>query len=686
MSLDYERKKYEVLKDMVERYKKELLEDREYALAMPIETEDGFNIERETMLNDIDDKMLILKRHSKEPYFAKLVFNDLEDGTEFNGYIGRLSIGDISTPTDDKIVDWRAPISDLYYNGRLGKTEYSAHGKRFGVDLKLKRQIDIKDDKVNSIYDFEDAVSNDEFLKPYLTQSADNRLKSIVATIQEEQNSIIRLPLFQNCVVQGVAGSGKTTVALHRISYLMYNYKKSVKPEEFLIISPNEIFTSYISSILVDLDADRANSFPVNKIFESLIDTNFKILPKHSQYTTLIKQKISPDYLSYKNGITFKNLIDRYLEDYKKTVFHKPLVIDGITALDADTVYSYFRDPISTNLEDYLNKSCHKFALALCYDEKLKSKAFSNINASDKDLQKKLQAKRKVESNNIGFLKKNFNVKINPIKMYTDFISNLAKYTDYEHCDTLIKETKKNLKNKVLAYDDLAPLLYIISLIQETPYYFSIKNIFIDEAQDLSYLMFVALRKVFKNATFAIFGDIAQGIYGYQSIVRWDDILGVLGDTKMLYLNRSYRTSIEIMEDANKTLLMLNEKPANNVVRHGEEVKYIYSNSVEDIAKILEENRTSYAHTAIICKDDTELNKAAERLASLNLTVIDESNINYESHSNLLLTIQTAKGLEFDAVIIYNGNNFDPTPIDYKLLYVAKTRALHKLTICHDSK
>ena len=686
MSLDYEKKKYEVLKEMVEHYKQELLEDREYALAMPIETEDGFNIERETMLNDIDDKMLILKRHAKEPYFAKLVFQDIEDNAEFNGYIGRLSIGDISTPTDDKIVDWRAPISDLYYNGRLGNTSYQAHGHDFQVDLKLKRQIDIKDDKVNSIYDFEDAVSSDEFLKPYLTQSADNRLKSIVATIQEEQNNIIRLPLYQNCVVQGVAGSGKTTVALHRISYLMYNYKKSVKPEEFLIISPNEIFTSYISNILVDLDADKANSFPLNKVFESLIDTNYKILPKHSQYNKLKNQNISTKYLAFKNGETFKKLIDTFLLDYKKNIFYKPLVIDGIETLDKDTVYSFFKDPITTNLEDYLNKSCHKFALALCYDEKLKSKAFGNINISNKDLQKKLLAKRKVESNNIGFIKKNFNIKLNPIKVYIDFINALDRYTTYPELNTLKKETLKNVKAGILAYDDLAPLLYIISNLQDTPYYYSIKNIFIDEAQDLSKLMFVALRKVFRNATFAIFGDIAQGIYGYQSIEKWEDILDDIGNTKMLYLNRSYRTSIEIMEDANKTLLALGERAANNVVRHGEVVDYINTNSIDTIQKILDENKEKYTHTAIICKDEDELKHATNNLSKLNLTVIDETNINYENNANLLLTVQTAKGLEFDSVIIYNHNSFADSVIDKKLLYVAKTRALHKLTICHDSK
>ena len=682
MSLDYEKKKYAVLKEMVERYKEELLQDREYALQMPIETEDGFNIERENMLNDIDDKMMILKRHVKEPYFAKLIFTDNEDGTEFRGYIGRLSIGDISNKTDEKIVDWRAPISDLYYNGRLGDTEYTAHGKKFAVNMSLKRQIDIKEDEVRSIYDFEDAVSNDDFLKPYLTQSADNRLKSIVATIQEEQNAIIRLPLYQNCVVQGVAGSGKTTVALHRISYLMYNYKKSIKPEEFLIISPNEIFTSYISSILVDLDADKANSYPLNKIFESMLPTNYKILQKHTQYANLIKNNIDTDYLSYKNGMEFKNILDKFIDDYKKTIFYKPLIVDGMEVLDKDTAYSYFSEKINTNLEDFTLKACKKLTLALTYEDRIKKVAFANINATDLPLQKKLSAKRKVESNNIGYIKKNYNLKVNIVKLYTDLITNLEKYSNYSKIETLKKETLKNLKKSVIAYDDLAPILYLISNLIDTPYYYSIKNIFIDEAQDMSTLMYVGLRKLFRNATFAIFGDIAQGIYGYQSITRWDDILNIIGDTKMLYLNRSYRTSIEIMEDANKTLTKLNEKPANNVVRHGEPVEYISSNSVSTIKDILDKNANTYTHTAIICKNDSELEKASKALSTLNIAVLNENNISYDNNQNILLTVQTAKGLEFDAVVIYDESSYTESNLDLKLLYVAKTRALHKLSIC----
>jgi DNA helicase IV len=425
MSLEYEKKKYLVLKEMVNKYKEELLQDREHALNMPIETENGFNIERETILTDIDDKLAILKRHSQEPYFAKLVFEDKDDGESFNGYIGRLSIGEINNSDDNKIVDWRAPISDLYYNGRIGHSSYTANGNNFNVDLKLKRQIDIKNDQVNSIYDFEESISSDEFLKPYLTQSADNRLKNIVATIQEEQNKIIRLPVFKNCIVQGVAGSGKTTVALHRLSYLMYNFKKTIRPEEFLIISPNDIFMSYISSILVDLDADKSNSFSFNTLIKNIIGSDFTILSKHHQYDILTKHKVSVDYLKYKNSPEFATLINQYVQEYINNIFSKPLKIMGQEILEGKEIQSFFKIETNQPIETIIKHGFQKLGLSLQYNQGLQKQISDKLDKEGCELIKKFQIMKKIESGNYSYLKNAYKPTFNIIKMYSDFISNI---------------------------------------------------------------------------------------------------------------------------------------------------------------------------------------------------------------------------------------------------------------------
>lgn len=684
MSLDYEKKKFKVLKEMVDNYWQELQQDRQRALDMPIETDNGFNVEREALIEDIDEKLEILRRHAKQPYFAKLIFKDLDDGKEFNGYIGRLSIGDISTPDDTKVVDWRAPISDLYYNGRLGNSSYMAHGNSYSVDLKLKRQIDIKDGEVKSIFDFEETTSTDEFLKPFLTESADNRLKNIVATIQQEQNNIIRLPVFTNCIVQGVAGSGKTTVALHRLSYLMYNFKKSIRPEEFLIISPNEIFMSYISSTLVDLDADKSNSFSINKLIENIIGTDYKILPKHKHFVELSNDGIATDFLKFKNKKSFANIIDKFIEEYKLKTICADIYIKGVKVLESKDIYKYFGNPGDLPLEMVAVHGKKKLNLALDYDENLRKKAIRNIETSEQDFITKINMKKDIGVGINKYIKKITNKTVNILKLYQEFISNIENFTDYSDVEILKKSTLNNLRKKILAYDDLAPVLYLYTRIFELQYYNSLKCVFIDEAQDLSELMYVALKKAFPKASFSIFGDEAQGIYSYQSIDKWQDIIDIISDSKIHYLTRGYRTSIEIMEDANVTLKKLGFNSANNVVRHGEKVDRYSSNDVVQIKTLLEKLNKDYSHTAIIVKDEKEMSKAMKNLGELNLTCLDENNLNYVDYKNVILTVQTAKGLEFDSVIIYDEKSYTDTPNDLKLLYVAKTRALHKLILARD--
>lgn len=679
MSLDYEKRKAQVLKEMIASYRKELQESRLYALDMPVETDNGFNIEREQLIDDIDDKLEILRRHEHDPYFAKLIFVDCEDGEEFNGYLGRLSIGNISSKNDDKIVDWRAPIADLYYNGSLGKSTYSALGKEYEVDLQLKRQIQFKDGEVTSVYDFEDKVSNDEFLTPFLTQSANNRLKSIVSTIQEEQNKIIRQPIHKDSIVQGVAGSGKTTVALHRLSYLMYNYKKAALPEEYLILSPNEIFVSYISSILIDLDADKAKSQSLGQFFTSICGNEYHTLGKHAQYEKLKNNGINTDYLSYKTSLDFAKVIDDYIKNYERKIFYKDLIVKGVKVLDKDDVIKFFDNPYNIDTTTLSYNGSKKLARALATIPEYKKIAFDNINHGTDNITKKYQLQALVESENYGYIKNNFKVNFKILNFYKDFITKFE--SSYQDNKTLKRETLSNLKNKTLSHDDLGAILYIYSKLESFPYLSKLKCVFIDEAQDLSPIMFLALRKLFNSARFSIFGDIAQGIYAYQSISNWQEVQNIIGDCELLHLNKSYRTSIEITADANLTLAKLGTPPASNVVRHGDKVDYINNANFDTFKQQLQKLNNEYSKTAIIVKDSDELAIAEKMLQDLHLTVLDENNMLYGNSQNTLLTVQTAKGLEFDSVIIFNLNSYTDTPLDLRLLYVAKTRALHKLII-----
>lgn len=681
MSLEYEKEKYKILKKSVTDYKQELYDLRELAYKLPVETDNGFNVEREQLIDDYTEKLTILNKHFDDPYFAKLEFVDITDQEEFKGYIGRVSVGDISNPSDEKIVDWRAPIAELYYNGRVGLDAYYAFDKKYDVNLKLKRQVNIKNNQVQSIYDFEDSISSDEFLKPFLTQSADNRLKSIVATIQEEQNAIIRYPYNKNCIVQGVAGSGKTTVALHRLSYLMYNFKERIKAVEFLIISPSQIFMSYILNILYDLDAEKSNSLCIEKIFNMVVPIEYKILNKDSQYNRLQEKNISIDYLRFKSSLIYLNMLDSYIQDYKEQLFKKPLVVRGVELLPAEMVYKYFSAHEGKKIIDQIEHGIKSIIMALRYDSKVKDTAEANLNKVSLELQERFKIKRIIEEPTKASLGLFKTVKFDMLKMYEGFLNNIEKYTDYQDINILKTQSQNNLKNKTISYDDIAPIMYLSTYFYDYLYFNNIKQILIDEAQDFSIVMFTTLKRLFPHANFSVFGDIAQGIFSYQSIESWQDVLQVLGECDLMHLNKSYRSTIEITNEANNTLTNLGFMPASNVVRHGEPIVYERKTDKQTVLEQVNRLTSKYNNVAIICKNTKELEQASKDLSDLNLVIINENNLSFDNCNRVLLTVQTAKGLEFDSVIIYNHKTFSTSAFDQRLLYVAKTRALHELII-----
>ena len=244
-----------------------------------------------------------IEKAKLNPYFARI---DFESNNKDICYIGKLGVSDY----DNNIitVDWRAPISSLYYDSNVGETSYISPDGEVKGKLLLKRQYIIEDSKLISFNDV-DTVSNDELLKPYLSVSADNRLKNIVSTIQSEQNKIIREKMGKNLVIQGVAGSGKTTVALHRIAYLVYNNRDLFKPSDYMVIGPNKFFVSYISGILPDLDVNGVSEYTLEELFNKYLNENYKI----DKYLDKLKEK---DELSrFKVSLELKKEIDKYFNN-----------------------------------------------------------------------------------------------------------------------------------------------------------------------------------------------------------------------------------------------------------------------------------------------------------------------------------------------------------------------------------
>ena len=260
-------------------------------------------------VNEIYDREYFnIKKHYSSPYFAKIIYKDDKEATDDVMYIGKVGFQDKFS--NEIVVDWRAPVASLYYNSEVGRASYhSPEGVKEG-ELKLKRHTNIENCFLKDYTD-SDSMTNDELLKPYLTVSADKRLKSIVATIQREQNEIIRAPK-SNIIVQGVAGSGKTTVALHRLSYLIYQMRKFDSTSDFMIIAPNNLFLNYISQVLPELDTGNVSQLTIEELTSILVKEKFKILNKNETLRKIAEGEEAKWYLKLKTSLDYKNLLDEF--------------------------------------------------------------------------------------------------------------------------------------------------------------------------------------------------------------------------------------------------------------------------------------------------------------------------------------------------------------------------------------
>ena len=592
--------------------------------------------------NDYDEMMdekerlehkIIKTEESKEtPYFARIDFQGEKLET---CYIGKYGVSDY----DNNIItiDWRAPISTLYYDSNIGKCEYDSPSGKINGELLLKRQYQIEKQKLINYQDV-DTVSNDEILKPYLSVSADTRLKNIVSTIQAEQNKIIRYPL-RNLIIQGVAGSGKTTVALHRIAYLVYNNKDIIKSKDYMVIGPNKFFVKYISKILPDLDVNGVAEYTLEEILEKYTNEKYKInnhLDKIVEYDEISELKTS---------MKMKKIIDDYIDKIK--VYPESITVDNIEIISKKEINKII-DEINENTYKSIKQKQERIYLLL--DKYIKEKKQRTIeklienNIDNKTLQGFKKSHLKYIKNNIP--------KIKTVKEY---------YKQIQIENNIYKD---------LEIEDVPSLLYIKYRLGND-IFDNYKHIVIDEAQDYGEFMFYVMKKIFKNATFGIFGDLAQSLYSYRSIKNWDSVKRIF-NSEIEYLNKSYRTTIEIMNEANKLNQKLNLNLATPVIRHGDKVEY----TNKSIEELIEELKEKYNTIAIITNTLEEAKELHKKLKDYDL--ITPTDISYESKITILPSY-LSKGLEFDAVIILN--TFKENILDLKLLYVSMTRALHKLYI-----
>lgn len=657
-----------------------------------------FNLNSELM--QLGQYRARLEKSKDCPYFGRFDYKGKTSSEVLPIYIGRTAINHNDSPV---VYDWRSPICGLYYDCEVGPVSYNTpYGIQNG-DLLLKRQITINNGKLLNAVDT-NLVTDDELLLPYLNVNVDNRMKTIIASIQKEQNRIIRADN-NDIIVQGVAGSGKTSVALHRVAYLIYIMKDKIKSNNFLVIGPNDYFLNYISSILPDLETTPVEQKTLLNLMNDYIGTNL-VLNDYQLSNNKEKQEMQKNISIFKGSFEYRDLLDKFVERCfnGNEIIADDFKIDGKVVFQADTIRksllatngNFFNFEITSKkykrlfkenkeeIFEQLNKEYRKMYISLPMEDPTRKEYV------DKSFKLKKLVYEQGEKLLDKYLK---SINKSCLSLYVLFISKLDKEITSltnEEVKLLQKDTLMAIKKKQILFEDISALLYLNYMITNKK--IDYKNVVIDEAQDYSIFAYYVLKKILASAKFNIYGDLAQSIYSYRSINSWEEVNKEVFDNKcnLLELSKSYRTTIEITEAANNVLTSLNLKTAQPVIRHGTKVSYIDTANDSDIKfnKIIEWINFGYKTIAVICKDEDEAKNMQHELV---INGIDSKYISNKDNEYMggvfVLTASSAKGLEFDCTIIndassniYNANN----DVDMHLLYVASTRALHEQVIMYN--
>jgi len=641
-----------------------------------------------------------LKHLIPSPYFGRFDF------CSENNKLSKIYIGKSSVIHNGNFVvtDWRAPICSLYYDSEVGDVEYESPSGIIKGKINLKRQINIEDSKLIDVID-SNLVTNDDLLNKYLNVNADNKMKTIIQSIQKEQNKIIRRDINDNLIIQGVAGSGKTSVALHRIAYLIYKLEDEINSNQFLVLGPNDYFLNYISSILPELETE-----PVEQ--KTLLNLTNEYLDEKLSYADLSNKKIGQDVFekiqAYKSSLEYKNALDKFIEYYiQEGIVSNGFELEGEVIFTPDEIKEilFSISESQPNFENATQYFVNKFKLNMntIYSKLNKKYRDVYLNLPKDSLERKEAIKKSfelekfVKESGVKLLKNYFKkLQVKPVDLYKIFIASLPNYVitlSNEEIEYLQKETLLQLKKKKVSFEDIPALMHINYCL--TGKKIKYKHIVIDEAQDYGLFHFDIIKEISpKNSTFSVYGDLAQSIYSYRSIDSWENVNEEIfnNNCDILNLSKSYRTTIEITNNANKILDQINLSVANPVIRHGKDVEFIdvYNDSLYKIDKINEWVRKGYKTIAIICKTEKEAKDAYNDLIKNGIDVKYISATDEQYNGGIfVLTSASAKGLEFDAVIINDASNKNyssDSKLDMHLLYVACTRALHEQVILYNKQ
>ena len=616
---------------------------------------------RESILNHFALGESVINKHKRLtkilaiPYFGRIDFWEKKENSKVMPiYIGIHTFYDPESRAT-LIHDWRAPVSSMFYDHELGEAGYrSPSGEIKGV-ISLKRQYRIRGGKMEFM--IESALTvHDDILQKELSSNADDKMKNIVATIQREQNRIIRNEDIRTLIIQGVAGSGKTSIALHRIAYLLYTFRDSISSKDILIVSPNKVFSDYISNVLPELGEETVPETSMEQILSGVLEHKYKYQTYFGLVNELLEKPSSSliDRIAYKASFGFISELDKFILHIENTYFK---------AADVKLT-KYITIPAPFIEEQYLRFNRYPIrrrfdAMADYMLDMLKIQYAFTVTTAGRNLLKK-EIRLMFAGNN-------------DIQVYKDFF----KWTNNPGMF-------KMRKGHTLEYSDLAPLAYLhLALEGSGNQPFRVKHLLIDEMQDYSPIQYKVIQKLFPCRK-TVLGDAGQSVNPYGSSTA-ETIQKSLTASEIMKLCKSYRSTFEITDFAQKIHPNAELEP---VARHGEKPQILqFGSAVEELSGIMglisTYRKSGYKSLGIICKTEQQAREMADVLKSYANDISFLSSQSSAFVQGIVITsAHMAKGLEFDEVIIPQTDERNyRSEIDKSMLYVAVTRAMHRLTL-----
>ena len=682
--------------------------------AMSIRQQEQMLSERENRQEHAARELGTLNKLEGNPYFARIDFHETGEKRSETIYIGMASFTD--KPDHYLIYDWRAPISSIYYNGGIGDVTYMTPDGEQTVNVKLKRQFQIENSKIKTVFDTEEVVG-DQMLLDALSNRSDTKMKSIVTTIQKEQNQIIRDTNSELLFVQGAAGSGKTAAVLQRVAYLLYQYRGNLHSGQIILFSPNQLFNDYINQVLPELGEQNmvqmtfyqysSYRLPSLKV-ETLAQRFDEQIEERAQKINDIKGSL--DYFkavsAYANHLNKEDMRFRNLMFNGSVMFPKEKVEEIYYSFNENYNLRNRLDATKEKLLKMLNRKIHVEMRKKWVEDAVQTLSREEIQQMhqkgeqeeilDSDKEFKFLARQivvKAFSKLHRQIIRNHFLSIN--NQFVHMLRSCPQIVDLGHYgldETQwkedIKATVGRLKQGRLSLADASAYLYLYDLMTGKRGDKDIRYLFIDEVQDYSAFQLAFLKFSFPRAKFTLLGDLNQAIFTHENSRKLLDELSTMfpaDKTRVVQLTKSYR-STEQITNFTKHLLTNGEEivPFN---REGE-LPHIYVEdgvdaAVETVKRQAEINLNDHETTAIIGKTLKECEMLTNKLAETGVraTLIRTENQRLVK-GIIVVPSYLAKGLEFDSVIMWDASSdCYGDERDRQLVYTICTRAMHRLTI-----